>query len=76
MSEGPIKAWRDSRKPPTVSTRDGERVCYKKLGPDRAACGRKPKVSYEDWSRVTCADCMAAQAADAETAVSGREDES
>lgn len=64
MSEGPIKKWRDSWKPPAASTRDVDRVCFKRLGPARAYCGRNPKVSYEDWSKVTCADCLAAAAAD------------
>lgn len=64
MSEGPIKAWRDAWKPPVVSTTDAARVCYKKLGPARASCGRKPKVSYEDVTKVTCADCLAALRAD------------
>jgi len=68
MSEGPIKKWRDSWKPPTVSTADSERVCWKKLGPAKAYCGRAPRVSYEDWDKVTCADCLAARQADAEAA--------
>lgn len=66
MSEGPIKAWRDSWKPPAVSTRDSERACYMKLGQVRAYCGRKPKVAFDDVARVTCADCLAAIRADEE----------
>jgi hypothetical protein len=64
MSEGPIKLWRDSWKPPVVSSRDSARVCFKKLNIEKAWCGRKPKVAYDDWARVTCSDCLAARRAD------------
>lgn len=64
MSEGPIEQWRDSWKPPQVSSKDSDRVCYQKLGFIRAWCGRKAKVAYDDWGKVTCSDCLAARRAD------------
>lgn len=64
MSGGPIKAWRDTWLPPRVSTKNSERACFMKLGQTRAYCGRKPKVAFDDWARVTCSDCRAAGNAD------------
>lgn len=64
MSEGPIKQWWDSHKPPRVSTPDAHRVCFKKLLAQKAYCGRVPKVADDDWAEVTCADCQAAYRAD------------
>lgn len=67
MSEGPIKRERDAWKPPKVSSTDTERVCYQKLG-HKAYCGRQAKVAFDDWSKVTCSDCLAAKRADDEAA--------
>ncbi|WP_434315858.1 hypothetical protein [Leifsonia sp. P73] len=65
MSEGPIKQWRDSWKPPTVSTRDSQRVCGARTI-TTTFCGRKPQRGHitTNWDDVTCADCHAAKRAD------------
>lgn len=66
MSAGPIKAWRNSWIPARVSSTDVERACYMKHSQPRAYCGRKPKVAYDDWAKVTCSDCLAAGRADSD----------
>lgn len=66
MSAGPIRAWRESWMPQRVSSTDSARVCFKSLSNPRAYCGRKAKVAFDDWSRVTCSDCLAARLADKE----------
>jgi hypothetical protein len=66
MSEGPIKQWRDSQKPPRVSTANVDRVCMSVGASLRSYCGRRsPHVSHL-WDAVTCADCQAAHRADQE----------
>jgi hypothetical protein len=62
MSEGPIKQWRDSWKPPIVSTSDAARVCAL-FGIGSTACGRKKRIgrTSTNWGDVTCADCQAAR---------------
>lgn len=64
MSEGPIKSARDAWKPPRVSTPQSSAV----HGPapwGRGYCGRKSTAIAKAWTDVTCADCIAARAADA-----------
>lgn len=68
MSEGPIKAWRDSWKPPRVSSSNAERACFKKPLEEKAHCGRRPKVAFDDATKVTCSDCLAALRSDGEAA--------
>lgn len=65
MSRGPIQQAREAfaRRLP-ATTKAGDRSCYMKLGQRRAYCGRKPKVAYDDWSRVTCSECISAGRAD------------
>lgn len=71
MSEGPIKRWRDSWKPPKVSTDEAHRVCADEGG--RGYCGRHtPQAKRtDDWDKVTCADCQAARRADEAAGVTG-----
>lgn len=64
MSEGPISQWWKSHEPEKVSTPNSKRVCYKKIHQPRAYCGRKPTVAFDDQSKVTCSDCLAAMRAD------------
>lgn len=63
MSEGPIKAWRDSWKPQDVSTNPKTAIHLK--GERRMAyCGRGRVTLSASPSAVTCADCLAAKRAD------------
>jgi len=64
VSAGPIRQWRDSWLPARASTKNSDRVCYKKLLAPKAYCGRKPKVAYDDWTKVNCSECIAAHNAD------------
>lgn len=48
----------------SLFTTDTARVCYMKPGQAKGYCGRKPKVAYADWAKVTCSDCLAAGRAD------------
>lgn len=68
MSEGPIKRWRDSYLPPKVSTTNKDRVCMASpTKVTRMECGRTGRRPFAiDWAHVTCADCLAAHAADVE----------
>lgn len=66
MSDGPIKAWRDSWKPPKTSSSNAERACFKNLLAAKAYCGRRPKLAFDDPTKVTCSDCLAALRADRE----------
>lgn len=68
MSEGPIKREREAWKPVPASTPDARRVCFKSLLERRGYCGRVPQVSFDDWGKVTCADCLAARRADVQAA--------
>nr|WP_146077568.1 hypothetical protein [Clavibacter michiganensis] len=68
MSEGPIHQWRASHKSAPVSTPNSARVCFTTAGLRRKAyCGRIAKVTTEQRSKVTCADCAAALNADTPT---------
>lgn len=64
MSEGPISQWWKSHEPAKVSTSNSSRVCFKKIHQPRAYCGRRPAIAFDDHSKVTCADCVAAMRAD------------
>lgn len=66
MSEGPIKSWRDSWKPPEVSTKNNVRVCLVMVVERKTACGRKPVRGHQTANRddVTCSECTAAMRAD------------
>lgn len=66
MSEGPIKAWRDSWKPPTISTPQSTAVHGAGPTLGRAYCGRKTHAVTGHIGEVTCADCLAGIRADAE----------
>lgn len=78
MSEGPIKAWRDSWKPPVMST-NPKTSLHAPATFARAYCGRAagPTSFAPEHAQVTCSDCLAALAADAEPADSNtrREEE-
>jgi hypothetical protein len=63
VSEGPIKAWRDSWKPPVVSTPAGTAL-HLAGDPGRAYCGRRKVALATTPGEVTCSDCAAARAAD------------
>lgn len=65
MSEGPIRAWRDSWKPPKVSTADNKRKCRSWHG--KGYCGRSAAPLAETWEETNCADCEAAYRADGGT---------
>lgn len=60
MSEGPIKQWRDSWKPPTVSTKPSTATHASGQTRNGTACGRRGPVV----ERFTCSDCGAARRAD------------
>ncbi len=63
MSNGPIQRERDAWKPLEVSTSDRARVCFDVKG--RGYCGRSSsKERMSVWSKVSCADCLAAARAD------------
>lgn len=68
MSAGPIKVWRDSWKPPEVSTGAAGKTWHAPaVGKGaRAVCGRKSVVFVTNLEMVTCSDCLAALRADAE----------
>jgi len=67
MSEGPIKAWRDSWKPPIVSTNNDERVCLIVPPTMSPYCGRRKRVRITfDPADVKCSECSAAWVADHE----------
>lgn len=65
MSEGPIKSWRDSWKPPAVTT-NPKTSLHAPARFARAYCGRAagPTMMAAEPAQVTCADCLAALAAD------------
>jgi hypothetical protein len=64
MSEGPIKSWRDSWKPPIVTTRPNLALHYAGTGAGGSYCGRK-NVRVTDGTRyVDCSECLAALRAD------------
>jgi len=61
MSEGPIKQWRDSWKPPLVSTNASTAV-HAPSEQTRwgTACGQRGATGFA----ITCSDCYAALRAD------------
>ena len=63
MSDGPIKAWRESYRPPAVSTSPRLSTHAFNVSRGTAACGRRGMMI---GAPVTCADCLAALLADAE----------
>lgn len=65
MPDGsPIDQWWKSHLPAQATTTAADRVCFMALGGRRAYCGRKPKVAFDDWSKVTCSECRTAGRAD------------
>jgi hypothetical protein len=68
MSEGPIHQWRAGHHVSPVSTPNAARICFTTAALRRRAyCGRVAKVTTEQRSKVTCADCTAALNADDST---------
>lgn len=68
MSEGPIKRWRDSWKPPIVTTSAKDRVCF--IDPSRGLhpyCGRRKRARVTfDRAEATCSECLSMWRADHE----------
>jgi len=66
MSEGPIEQWRDGFKVPRASTNPATAVHMVTMRRGIAFCGRRAQhfARMDHWEAVTCADCLAARAAD------------
>ena len=71
MSEGPIKSWRDSWKPPAVTTSPTTSMhAHGEYSAGPAYCGRRVAMQAKTstFSDVSCSDCLAALRADGRVA--------
>ena len=67
MSEGPIKRWRESYLPKRSVPQSEAVHMASPTKVTRMECGRTGRRQFAiDWAHVTCADCLAAHAADVE----------